>query len=82
MIGTEVQRYFNEIPSKSPMLNAVLLGGAIIVAVSLFIEAPAKVIATPAPDVRHFLIGFLFNGPRILALGVTIGTMHRHHRQE
>ena len=49
------------------MLKAVLLDGAIIVAVTLFIEAPAQLIATPAPEVRHFLIGFLFNGVRIHA---------------
>lgn len=80
-VAYPLQRYFDQIPPKSPILKAVLLSGAIIVAVTIFIEAPAKHIATPAVDLRYFLIGLLFNALRILALGVAIGALHTRQSQ-
>ncbi|MCC6494852.1 MAG: hypothetical protein IT193_01190 [Propionibacteriaceae bacterium] len=34
-----------------------------------------QVTTAPGPDLRNFLIALLFNGLRILALGVAIGTL-------
>lgn len=79
-VAYPLQRFSDQIPPKSPILKAVLLSSAVIVAVTLFMEAPARLIAPPTPDVRHFLIGLLFNGLRILALGLAIGAAQARHR--
>jgi hypothetical protein len=71
-----LQRFFDKIPPTSPVLKALVLSGAALLAVTVVLEAPAKLIATSPPATRHFLIGLLFNGLRILALGLAIGTMY------
>jgi len=67
LVAYTLQRFSDRIPSRSPLLKAVALSGAAVVAVTVLI---------PAPDPRAALLGLLINTLRILALGVTIGVLH------
>jgi hypothetical protein len=46
------------------------------VAVTLFLEVPAKFLTTMSDAEHYFLIGTLFNGLRILALAVAVGHLY------
>ncbi len=76
-------RFFDRIPTKSPVLKALILGALALVVVTLFVEVPSK-FATPMADAsRYFLIGTVFNAIRILALAVVIGRLYARldHRE-
>ena len=79
-------RFFDRIPSTSPMVKSLLLCCAVFVVVTLIVEGPAKFGTAGSDAWRYFLIAALFNGLRILALGVAIGYLFgwldRHHRHE
>jgi hypothetical protein len=76
-------RFFDKIPSSSPMVKSLLLCSAAFVLVTLLIEGPAKFGTATIDAWRYFLIAALFNGLRILALGVAVGylcgRLDRHH---
>lgn len=76
-------RFFDRIPSTSPMAKSLLLCCAVFVVVTLVIEGPAKFGAAMSDAPRYFLIAALINGLRILTLGVTVGYLagwlDRHH---
>jgi hypothetical protein len=69
-------RFFARIPTRNTMLKAVLLSFIALVVVTLLIEVPAKLLTPTHAALRYFLIGALFNGLRLLALGVVIGYLY------
>lgn len=69
-------RYFDKIPTDSPMTKSLVLSFVAFLAVTLLLEAPAKFLTTRSDAVHYFLIGTLFNGLRILALGVVVGLLY------
>jgi NhaP-type Na+/H+ and K+/H+ antiporter len=69
-------RFFDRIPTKSPMLKSVLLSSVALVAVTVLIEAPAKALTATGDALRYFVIGASFNVLRILALGMVIGYLY------
>jgi hypothetical protein len=69
-------RFFEEIPAESPILKSVVLSFIALVIVTMLIEVPAKFLTTTSDAWRYFLIGAVFNGLRILALGVVIGNLY------
>ena len=69
-------RFFDKIPTKSPILKSVLLSFIALVIVTMLIEVPAKFLTTTSGAWRYFLIGAAFNVLRILALGVVIGYLY------
>ena len=77
-------RFFDRIPSTSPMVKSLLLCCAVFVVVTLVVEGPAKFGTSTSDAWRYFLIAALFNGLRILALGVAVGYvfgwLDRHQR--
>ncbi|MBG6058217.1 NhaP-type Na+/H+ or K+/H+ antiporter [Cryobacterium sp. MP_M5] len=75
-------RLFDRLPTESPVWKSLLLSLAALVAVTVFVEVPAKFL-TPTDDAwRYFLIAALFNVVRIAALGVVIGLLYgRLHRR-
>ncbi len=77
-------RFFDKIPSTRPMTKSLLLCCAVFVVVTLLVEGPAKFGSAASDASRYFLIAALFNGLRILALGVAIGylfgRLDRHPR--
>jgi len=64
------------IPTKNPILKSVILSLIALFIVTILIEGPARFFATTSDALRYFLIGAVFNGLRILALGVVIGYLY------
>lgn len=67
LVAYVLQRFSDRIPSMSPLLKAIALSGAAVVAAAVLI---------PGPDPRSALLGLLINTLRIVALGATIGVLH------
>jgi hypothetical protein len=68
-------RFFDEIPTKNPILKSVILSFIALIIVTILIEVPSSFLTTS--DVLHvFLIGAMFNVLRILALGIVIGCLY------
>lgn len=69
-------RFFDRLPTQSPVLKSMLLSLTALVAVTALVEVPAKFL-TPTHDAwQYFLIAALFNVIRIAALGVVIGLLY------
>jgi NhaP-type Na+/H+ or K+/H+ antiporter len=69
-------RFFDKIPTKTPILKSAILGLIVLVLVTILLQGPAGRLTTSDP-LRYFLIGTMFNFLRILALGVVIGYLYR-----
>jgi len=68
-------RFFDKLPTKSPILKSMMLSFMVLIVVTALIEAPAKFL-TPTSDALHvFLVGTMFNAVRIPALGIGIGCL-------
>ena len=80
IIGTCVSycllRFFDGIPTNSPMAKSLVLSFVAFVCVTLFLEVPAKFLNPMSDAVHYFLIAGLFNALRILALGAAIGQLY------
>ena len=72
-VSYSLLRFFDKIPTKTPILKSVVLSFIALVIVTLLIEVPAKFLTTTSDAWRYFLIAAVFNVLRILALGVVIG---------
>lgn len=71
-----LMRFYDKIATHSPILKALLLSLVALVAVTVLVEAPAKLLSAGPDPVRYFLIGALFNAIRIPALGLVIGLLY------
>lgn len=69
-------RFFDKLPTESPILKSLMLSFGALIVVTVLIEAPAKSLTTTSDPSRYFLIATLFNLLRILALGVAIGSLY------
>ncbi|TFC44355.1 MULTISPECIES: hypothetical protein [Cryobacterium] len=75
-VSYSLVRFYDRLPTQSPVLKSLLLSLTALVAVTALVEVPAKLL-TPTPDAwRYFLIAALFNVIRIAALGVVIGLLY------
>ncbi len=70
-------RFFDKVPTKSPILKSVILSFIVLIIVTVLLEAPAKFLAPTSDAWRYFLIGITFNVIRILALGIVIGYLYK-----
>ena len=75
-VSYSLLRFFDRIPTRNPILKSVLLSIIALLIVTMMIEVPAKLLTTTSDALRYFLIGAVFNGLRILALGVVIGYLY------
>ena len=75
-VSYSLLRFFDRIPTRNPILKSVILSFIVLVIVTMLIEVPAKLLTTTSDALRYFLIGAMFNGLRILALGVVIGYLY------
>jgi hypothetical protein len=71
-VGYPLLRFFDRIPVKDPILKSVILSWLVLVIITILIGGPSSFYATNNV-VRYFIIGTIFNGIRILALGIAIG---------
>jgi hypothetical protein len=69
-------RFFDKLPTESPILKSVILSLVALLIVTLLVEVPAKLLTTMSDSVRYFLIAALFNVLRVMALGVAIGYLY------
>ncbi|MFN8488919.1 MAG: hypothetical protein U0350_15135 [Caldilineaceae bacterium] len=69
-------RFFDQLPTTKPMLKSLILSFIALIIVTLLIEVPAKFLTPTSEALRYFLIGTMFNGVRVLALGVVIGYLY------
>lgn len=69
-------RFFDRIPTRNTLLKAVTLSFIVLVIVTMLIEVPAKSLTTTSDALRYFLIGAMFNGLRIFALGGVIAYLY------
>lgn len=72
-VGYSLLRFYNTIPFRNPVLKSLALSLITLTLVTLLIEVPAKLLIPTSDALRYFLIGIVFNGLRILALGTVIG---------
>lgn len=69
-------RFFDTIPTNDPIMKSVILSFITLIVVTVLIEVPAKSLTTTSDPLRYFLIGTMFNGLRIFALGIVIGYLY------
>jgi hypothetical protein len=70
-------RFFDKLPTRSPIFKSVLLSLVVLVVVTVALQYPASLSAKTGDAVRCFLIGTLINALRIPALGMVIGLVQR-----
>jgi NhaP-type Na+/H+ or K+/H+ antiporter len=70
-----LHRFFDKIPTKTPILKSEILSFIVLVIVTILLQGPASLLTT-SDDLRYFLIGTMSNFLRILALGVAIGYLY------
>jgi len=74
-------RFFDKLPTRSPILKSVLLSFIILIIVTILIEVPAKFLTPTSGALRYFIIGTWFNVIRIPALGLGIGYLYTRLRK-
>lgn len=75
-VGYSLLRFFDRIPTTTPVLKSVMLSFIALIAVTMLFEVPAKFLTTTNDALRYFFIGAAFNAVRILALGVAVGYLY------
>jgi predicted tellurium resistance membrane protein TerC len=75
-------RFFDDVPTRNPVLKSVIVSLIALIGVTLLIEVPAKLLTPTSDALRYFLIGAVFNILRILALGIAIGYRYKELRDE
>jgi uncharacterized protein YacL len=68
-------RFFDKIPTKSPILKSLILSFVALV-IALIMLGGASSLLGPSDALRYFLIGAALNVPRFLSLGVIIGYLY------
>lgn len=75
-VGFVLLRSYDKIPTASPILKALLLSLAALVAITVLVEVPGKLLSARPDPMRYFLISTAFNAIRIPALGLVIGLLY------
>jgi branched-subunit amino acid ABC-type transport system permease component len=75
-VSYSLLRFFDNLPTKDPILKSVTVSFIVLSMVTLVLEVPAKFFTPTSEAVRYFLIATLFNVIRILALGIVIGYLY------
>jgi len=75
-VSYSLLRFFDKLPTKSPILKSVMLSFIALIIVTMLVEVPAKSLTTTSDPFRYFLIAAMFNVLRILALGVVVGYLY------
>jgi len=65
-------RFFNKIPTKNPILKALILSFAAIVVIEVL-----STFGNPSNAYVYLLVDTVMNLPRILALGIVIGYLYK-----
>jgi hypothetical protein len=65
-------RFFNKIPTKNPILKALILSSAAIIVIEVL-----STLGNPSNAYVYLLVDTVMNIPRILALGIVIGYLYK-----
>jgi len=77
VVAAVLVRYQDRVPGTGPLSRALWLSAAALVLLTVFVEAPSKLLSG-VPDSGHWLlVATAFNVIRVLALGVAIGLVTR-----
>lgn len=75
-------RFFDKLPTKNPILKAVILSLVALVIAILLIDVPRSfLVPGPGDAVYYFFIGVMFNAARFLLLGLVIGYLYNVQAQ-
>jgi hypothetical protein len=80
-VSYPLQRFFDRIPSKDPLVKSVLLSTAVLIIVTILVGNPSSFAATNNVW-RYFAISTTINIIRITALGIAIGFVSRRFERE
>lgn len=80
-VSYPLQRFYERIPSKDPLVKSILLSTAVLVIVTVLVGNPSSFSATNNVW-RYFAISTSINIIRITALGITIGFVSRRFERE
>jgi hypothetical protein len=71
-------RYFDQIPSKNPILKSMIISFVALIIAVILIEIPQSffMIRNSSDALYFFLIGVMFNITRFLLLGLVIGCLY------
>jgi len=69
-------RFFDRIPTKSPILKSLILTFIVLIILTILVEGPSSFFTRTSDALRYFLIGFVFNVLRFLALGIAVGHLY------
>ena len=75
-VSYSLLRFFDKLPTKSPILKSIILSFNALVIVTMLIEVPAKFLTPTNNALHYFLIGTVFNVIRFLALGMVVGHLY------
>jgi hypothetical protein len=75
-VSWSLLRFFDRIPTQNPILKSLLLSFIALVTVTVLIEVPAKSLTATGNPLRYFFIAAMFNGLRLVALGLVIGYLY------
>ena len=68
-------RFFDKIPTKNPIVKALILSIIALVIGAILLEAPASFGTSDA--LYYFLFGTMLNVPRFLFVGIAIGYLYK-----
>lgn len=69
-------RFYNRLPTTSPILKAVVLSLIAFIVATVLVEISPRLLMSTNTDLRYALIGIAINILRFLALGVVTGYLH------
>jgi len=69
-------RFFDKVPTENPILKSIILSFIALIIFTILVEVPGKFLTSTHDALRYFLIATMFNGVRILALGIVIGFLY------
>jgi hypothetical protein len=72
-ISYALLRFFDRLPTENPILKCLFLSSITLVAVTVLVEVPAKLLTPTIDHWRYFLFAGLFNVVRFSALGAALG---------
>ncbi|NLI52776.1 MAG: hypothetical protein GX417_00460 [Clostridiales bacterium] len=75
-VGYFLLRFFDRIPTKSPILKSVMLSAVALIVAIILIDMP-MILHAHGAALYYFLIGVVFNIIRFLLLGIAVGYLYQ-----
>jgi len=76
-VSYSLLRFFDQLPTKNPILKSANLGFVALVIATILIDVPQSLLLEPGDALHYFLIGTMLNAPRFLFLGMVTGYLYK-----